>query len=118
MTRGTPAAIASSVTTYFGKSGYPGVMGVTMGIKELRDSLSRQLAKVKAGETIIVTDHGKPIAKIVPVGEMSVYERLVAEGAITPAKRPKRPVSEHGPPLPPLKGDKTLTDILMEMRGR
>lgn len=91
---------------------------MTIGIKELRDTLSKQLAKVKAGETITVTDHGKPVAKIVPAGEPNTIDRLIAEGRATPPKRPKRSISEHGPPLPPLKGDKTLTDILMEMRGR
>lgn len=91
-------------------------MGVTIGIKELRDTLSKQLAKVKEGETITVTDHGKPVAKIVPAGEPNIVDRLIAEGRATPPKRPKR--SALPEPLPPLKGDKTLTDILMEMRGR
>ena len=40
----------------------------TIGIRELRDGLSRHLAEVREGGEIIVTDHGKPIARIVPFG--------------------------------------------------
>lgn len=39
----------------------------TAAVSELKASLSEYLAKVKGGEEIIVTDRGKPIAKIVPV---------------------------------------------------
>lgn len=63
---------------------------VNVGVRELRDGLSKHLALVKNGETITVTEHGKPIARIVPPGD-SVIERLIAEGRITPAKHPKRP---------------------------
>lgn len=35
-------------------------------VSELKASLSEYLSKVKAGEEIIVTDRGKPVAKIVP----------------------------------------------------
>ena len=44
-----------------------------VGIRELRDGLSRYLAEVRAGRT--VTDHGRPIARIVPVDEPSPLER-------------------------------------------
>lgn len=39
----------------------------TVGIRELKDGLSRQLAKVKAGQELIVTEHGRAIAKLSPV---------------------------------------------------
>lgn len=39
-----------------------------VGVRELRDSLSRHLAMVREGQTITVTDHGRPVARIVPVG--------------------------------------------------
>ena len=37
-------------------------------VAKLKASLSEYLARVKAGEEVIVTERGKPIAKIVPVG--------------------------------------------------
>ena len=36
-------------------------------VSELKASLSEYLGKVKAGEEVIVTDRGKPIAKLVPL---------------------------------------------------
>lgn len=71
---------------------------VDVGIRELRDGLSRHLAAVRAGETITVTDHGTPIARIVPVTGMSVIERLEAEGVLSKAGRPK---SSHWEPVQP-----------------
>lgn len=38
-----------------------------VAVSELKASLSRFLAAVKEGEEIIVTDRGKPVAKLVPV---------------------------------------------------
>jgi prevent-host-death family protein len=39
----------------------------TAAISKLKASLSEYLSKVKAGENVLVTERGKPIAKIVPV---------------------------------------------------
>lgn len=36
-------------------------------VSELKASLSKYLARVKAGEVIVVTERGKPVAKLVPV---------------------------------------------------
>lgn len=82
-----------------------------IGIRELRDSLSRQLARVRAGETITVTDHGTPIARIVPIENDDVIERLIADGSITPAKNPKRPAPD------PIRAKGTISDLVIEMRG-
>ncbi len=38
---------------------------ITTGIKEAKNNLSRFLAQVKAGEEILITDRGKPFARIV-----------------------------------------------------
>jgi len=37
-------------------------------VSKLKATLSEHLARVKAGEEVIVTERGKPIAKIVPIG--------------------------------------------------
>ena len=39
----------------------------TAAVSELKASLSAYLGKVKAGEEVIVTDRGKPVAKLVPI---------------------------------------------------
>ena len=63
-----------------------------MGIKELRASLSETLAKVKAGDEIVVTERGEPIAKIVPVlSEDEAMQELVRKGLARPPMRPMDP---------------------------
>ena len=64
-----------------------GIMYV--GVRELRDHLSRHLAQVRSGATITVTDHGQPIARIVPVERPSALEALKAAGKVTPAPAPE-----------------------------
>src|SRR6476646_386024 len=57
-----------------------------VGIRELNQQTSQILDRVRAGETIEITDRGVPIAEIRPVGrEQSVLAKLVAEGRLTPA---------------------------------
>jgi len=82
----------------------------TVGIRDLRDGLSRHLADVQAGTEITVTDHGKPIAKIVPIGKESGLERLIREGLVTLPKGPRRPLPE------PIKANGTVSDLIKEQR--
>lgn len=74
---------------------------MNIGVRELRDRLSRHLAAVRKGATITVTDHGQPIARIVPVGAPNALERLIAEGRVRPAIKQKRrspePIVVAGP---------------------
>jgi prevent-host-death family protein len=39
------------------------------GIAELKAKLSEYLSRVRAGEEVLVTDRGKPVARLVPVRE-------------------------------------------------
>jgi len=38
----------------------------TAGIAQLKARFSEYLARVKAGEEVVVTEHGRPVARIVP----------------------------------------------------
>ena len=44
--------------------GYSGDMRHTVGIRDLRDSLSRWVDRVKEGDEVVVTDHGRPVAML------------------------------------------------------
>ncbi|MFO7777121.1 MAG: type II toxin-antitoxin system prevent-host-death family antitoxin [Nitriliruptoraceae bacterium] len=55
------------------------------GIRDLRDHLSRYLARVQAGEELTVTDRGRPVARLVPVDSENTFDRLVADGLVVPA---------------------------------
>jgi prevent-host-death family protein len=39
----------------------------TAAVSQLKASISEYLSNVKAGEEVIVTDRGKPIARLVPI---------------------------------------------------
>jgi prevent-host-death family protein len=71
-----------------------------IGVRELRNGLSRHLADVRAGRTVTVTDHGVPIARIVPVGRPNKLEQLILEGRVQKAHRRKgsapKPVAASG----------------------
>ncbi|MEJ7733403.1 MAG: type II toxin-antitoxin system prevent-host-death family antitoxin [Polyangiaceae bacterium] len=54
-----------------------------VSIADLKDNLSRYLLRVRAGEQITIRDRNVPIAKIVPLVEMSSERAsLVAEGQL------------------------------------
>lgn len=59
-------------------------MGTSVGIRELRQQASALLKRVASGEVIDVTDHGHPIARIVPI-RPGVLDQLVLEGRATEA---------------------------------
>ncbi len=84
-----------------------------VGVRELRQNLSVYLDRVKAGETLEVTEHGTPVARLTPnpPEQLSVVDRLIAEGRITPAKGDHRTL-----PLPPRIPGRPLSEILQEMR--
>jgi prevent-host-death family protein len=61
----------------------------TIGLRELNQNPSKAVARVRAGVSILVTDRGRPILRMVPeVERPGVLHRLVAEGAaVAPADR-------------------------------
>src|SRR5438477_312306 len=48
-------------------------------VSKLKATLSEHLARVKAGEEVVVTERGKPIAKIVPIGRDQILTRAQEE---------------------------------------
>lgn len=44
-------------------------MTTTVGIRELKDRLSEHIRRVRAGDTILVTDRGEVVAEINPPGQ-------------------------------------------------
>ena len=73
----------------------PDTEGSTVGIRALQQNASQVVGRAKAGEIITITEHGKPVARIVPIAK-DRYQELIDAGRIIPAKRP---FSERKPPL-------------------
>jgi prevent-host-death family protein len=57
----------------------------TVGIRELRQRASELLRQVERGETIEITDRGRPVAMLSPVPGVSPLQRLRASGEILAA---------------------------------
>lgn len=87
-------------------------MAVTVGIRELRGNLRAFLERVKAGDEVLVTDRGRPIARVVP--PVDPLDRLIAEGRARPPRAPKRPIDVTK--LPRLTPGKTAAEIVIEQR--
>jgi prevent-host-death family protein len=55
-----------------------------VGVRELRQRASELLRLVERGETIEITDRGRPVAILAPLPGGSPLERMRAAGDITP----------------------------------
>ena len=87
-----------------------------IGIRQLKDGeLSRAVRRASQGEEVVITDHGRPMARIVPfsTGELpEAIRRLVAEGRL----EIRAPLLDAVVPVPLLPGDKNMSDYVREQR--
>lgn len=85
-------------------------MADSVGIRALKAHLSAYVDRARVGESITVTDRGRPVARLVPVhaGE-SALERLIAEEIAT------RPTARGSLP-PPIEGQGAASDLVAEQR--
>jgi prevent-host-death family protein len=82
-----------------------------VGIRELKKRLSEYLDRVAAGETLRVTDRGRPKAIIRPIPDVSVVARGLEEGWLT---RPSR--SQPPKPVPRTRARRRVLAVLDEDR--
>jgi len=81
-----------------------------VGVRELRDNLSRYLDRVREGEQMVVTDRGRAIARVLPIGADRVLDKLIAEGIVSPARKRSRRSPR------PIKATGTVSDLIAEQR--
>jgi prevent-host-death family protein len=87
-----------------------------IGIRDLKARLSEYVRDAKAGGTVVVTEHGRPVARIIPeprpIGDrlqaMAKAGEIVWNGA---AYRPDVPAAR-------VKGTRTVSDLIVEERDR
>jgi prevent-host-death family protein len=86
-----------------------------VGVRELRDRMSGYLARVRAGETIEITDRGRPVAMLVPPpSDRAALSELIATGHLTMPERPWRP-GRAKVSVPP--GTPAPSEVLAELRA-
>lgn len=86
----------------------------SIGVRELRQQASRYLREVEQGETIEVTDRGRPIARLVPLPRAGTLQRLESSGRLTSAVDD---VLELGPPMTPAAGVPLPGEALAAIRA-
>jgi prevent-host-death family protein len=79
----------------------------SVGIREAKVHLSRYLKLVQKGEEVVITDHGRPVGKIVPIGSRDLplterIDRLVERGILEPLSGER--MARIPPPIPVPRG--------------
>jgi prevent-host-death family protein len=88
---------------------------VTIGLRELNQNPSKAVARVRAGETIVVTDRGRPVLRLVPEQDQpATLQHMIDSGEVIPP-------AELG--MPDLALDlatdvASLSDLLIEDRDK
>jgi prevent-host-death family protein len=67
--------------------------GVDVAISTLRAELSRWIERARAGEEIVVTDRGTPVARLLPVDSAPLLDQLVQQGVLSRPQRADRPTA-------------------------
>jgi prevent-host-death family protein len=87
------------------------------GVAELKAKLSSYLERVKGGAEIVVTEHGVPVAKLVPLAvaerQSSRRKRLAASGTLKLGRGKVRRLL-LSPPHGDLRGEAVLAELLAE----
>jgi prevent-host-death family protein len=85
-----------------------------VGVRDLKARLSEYLRQVSQGQTVIITDHGRPVGRLSPV-DQPLDERLKAlqdAGMVAWNGQRLKPDS----PAAINRSDRQVSDILVEMR--
>ena len=89
-----------------------------VGVRELKAHLSDYLARARSGESVVVTDRGKPIARLMPLpGEGSVQRTLralVDEGSVAWAGGKPEGLADGVAPRP--RAEATVSDDVVRQR--
>lgn len=84
-----------------------------VAISDLRANLKTYIDRAKAGERIVVTDRGVPVARLGPAEEEGLLDRLAREGVLTRATRTERPIAMKGRGV---RASGPVAELVSEMR--
>ena len=88
-----------------------------MNVRDLRANLAAALRRAEAGQRIVVTIGGRPVAQLAPIeapDAQPTLDDLAARGLVLPARRDDRPPPDI---LVPLRVGTRLDRLLVELRG-
>ncbi len=85
-----------------------------VSVSDLRAQLGRWIERAAAGEEVVVTDRGTPVARLTGVSSAPLLERLTAPGVIARPLATRRPTAS-GARRVPTTG--SVSEVLSEQRG-
>ena len=87
---------------------------LTVGIRELKAHLSSYLRQVKSGASVVITERGKPVRRIVPIrpSPEARLQDLIEAGLAAWSGQRLSPV----PPVTHTRGEQMVADLLLEDR--
>jgi prevent-host-death family protein len=88
----------------------------TIGIRELKSHLSAYLQRVKDGETLVITERGRPVGRILPL-ESSLDETFRRLGEAGVLAWSGRKLGRSRAAAPAARGGRTVSELLLEDRG-
>lgn len=92
------------------------VADMDVGITALRANLAEWLQRVREGEEVTITDHGVPVARLVPVPSSDLIERLTREGVLGRPHTLERPKAGSWPRIKLTPGV-SVSEIVAQHRG-
>jgi prevent-host-death family protein len=84
-----------------------------VAVSALRADLSNWIERVRAGEEVVVTERGTPVARLLPVESASLLERLLAEGVLAKPLSTNRPTAHN---IRRIKARGSAADAVSEQR--
>jgi len=66
------------------------VPSLRIGVRDAKANLSRVIREVKAGKEVLITEYGRPVARVVPITQTSLEDRIAEmelQGEIARGKR-------------------------------
>ena len=86
----------------------------TIGIRELKQQLSGHIKEVKNGAILVITERGKPVARLEPIRSRSDdgFQQLIDSGMVEGTGESLLPEV----PRVPVRGPKTVAELLLEDR--
>ncbi len=90
---------------------YTGSMDVA--ISTLRAELSSWIDRAQAGEEIVVTDRGIPVARLLPVDTAPLLDQLIQRGVLSRPRRADRPAARGASRV---RATGSVADLVSEQR--
>ena len=87
-----------------------------VGVRRLKDHLSEYLAQARKGRTVIVTDHGVPVAKLTPLDDDGPAVLHALSSKLNNGWQGDKPIGIPAPARPQLPDSASLSRAIEEDR--